>query len=46
MSSSFRSKLENWNLNNPTGKLIDEYRKVRDLVEEKTIALIEEEKKG
>ena len=39
-------KLENWDLDNPKGKPIEEYRKVRDLIKEKVLALIEEEKKG
>ncbi len=39
-------KLENWDLDNPKGKPIDEYRRVRDLIEEKVRALIKEERKG
>lgn len=42
----FVPKLENWDLDNPKGKQMDEYRRVRDLIEEKVRELIEEEKKG
>jgi arsenate reductase len=37
-------KLENWDLDNPKGKPIEEYRRVRDLIEEKVRELIKEEK--
>ena len=37
-------KLENWDLDNPKGKPINEYRRVRDLIEEKVRKLIKEEK--
>ncbi len=36
--------LENWDLDNPKGKPIDEYRRVRDLIEDKIKELIKEEK--
>ena len=39
-------KLENWDLDNPKGKPIEEYRRVRDLIEEKIAELIKEEKEG
>ncbi len=42
---SYLHKLENWDLDNPKGKHIEEYRKVRDLIKEKIEILVEQERK-
>lgn len=35
-------KLENWDLDNPKGKPIDEYRRIRNKIEPKVRVLLEE----
>jgi arsenate reductase len=39
---SYLHKLENWNLENPKGKPISEYRRIRDQIEKKITDLIHE----
>jgi arsenate reductase len=42
----FNNHEEDWNLEDPVGKSIDEFRKTRDIIKEKTEKLIEKVKSG